>query len=458
MSNGRSHGTDPDHTFDVVVIGLGLGGEEVAGSGRGRARWWARDRLVGGECPYWGCVPTKMMIRAADLLAEARRIAGMAGRRPVTPDWAPVARASATRPPTTGTTRVAVERFEGKGGTVRTGPRPARRPGEVEVDGDGVRRAAGDRRRHRDEPVVPPIDGLAGTPYWTNREAIEATELPGVLIVLGGGAIGVELAQVFARFGVAVTVVEAPTGCSPSRSRRSATVLAAARRPRASTCAPACGPPVGHDGDASPSPSADGHDGRGRASCWWPSAAAPTWRPGARRAWAWTSTRPVPVDERLRVGRRRVGGRRRHRQGRVHPHGDVPGRHRVRRHPRRATPAAGRLQALPRVTFTDPEVGAVGLTEEQARERGIDVRTGHAEVRPSPRLDPRRQRRAHQAGRGRRPGRAGGRDVGGPAGGEVLGLLALAVHAEVPVDTLRTMIYAYPTFHRGIEDALARLV
>ncbi len=61
-------------------------------------------------------------------------------------------------------------------------------------------------------PVIPPIDGLAGTPYWTNREAIEADTLPASILVLGGGAIGLELTQVFARFGVDVTVVEA---CRP---------------------------------------------------------------------------------------------------------------------------------------------------------------------------------------------------------------------------------------------------
>jgi pyruvate/2-oxoglutarate dehydrogenase complex dihydrolipoamide dehydrogenase (E3) component len=65
--------------------------------------------------------------------------------------------------------------------------------------------------------VVPPIDGLAGTPYWTNREAVKAAELPESLIVLGGGAIGLELAQAFRRFGVAVTVVR--TRPSTGRSR-----------------------------------------------------------------------------------------------------------------------------------------------------------------------------------------------------------------------------------------------
>jgi pyruvate/2-oxoglutarate dehydrogenase complex dihydrolipoamide dehydrogenase (E3) component len=115
--------------------------------------------------------------------------------------------------------------------------------------------------------------------------------------------------------------------------------------------------------------------------------------------------------------------------------------------------------ALPRVTFTDPEIGAVGLTESQAREQGIRVRTGSYPIPSSTR------------GWIHKLGNEGfiklvadaDRDVlvgatsAGPTGGEVLSALAVAVHARVPLATLRSMIYAYPTFHRAIEPALADL-
>src|SRR5215469_13404597 len=80
--------------FDVIVIGMGPGGERVAWqlAVAGLAVAGIESRLVGGECPYFGCVPSKMMIRAANLLAEARRIPGMAGQASVDPAWAPVAR------------------------------------------------------------------------------------------------------------------------------------------------------------------------------------------------------------------------------------------------------------------------------------------------------------------------------------------------------------------------------
>jgi pyruvate/2-oxoglutarate dehydrogenase complex dihydrolipoamide dehydrogenase (E3) component len=115
--------------------------------------------------------------------------------------------------------------------------------------------------------------------------------------------------------------------------------------------------------------------------------------------------------------------------------------------------------AVPRVTFTDPEIGAVGLTEREAREAGLTVRTSVTQVPESARGW------IHKAGNDGfiklvedcDRGVLAGATSAGPWGGEVLGALAVAVHAAVPVQRLREMIYAYPTFHRAIEDALAGL-
>src|SRR2546421_433637 len=196
---------------DVVVVGMGVGGEEVAGrlASAGLSVVGIENRLVGGECPYWGCVPSKMMIRAANLLAEARRIPGMAGAAEVHPDWTPVARRIREEATDDWDDRVAVERFEGKGGRFVRGRARLRGPGLVEVADREYEATRAVVVATGTSPSVPPIDGLAGTPYWTNREAIEAATLPASLLVLGGGAIGLELAQAYARFGVTTTVVEA---------------------------------------------------------------------------------------------------------------------------------------------------------------------------------------------------------------------------------------------------------
>ncbi|MBO4210321.1 dihydrolipoyl dehydrogenase family protein, partial [Micromonospora echinofusca] len=196
---------------DVVVVGLGVGGEEVAGrlAEAGLNVVGIDGELVGGECPYWGCIPSKMMIRAANALAEARRVDGLAGTVQVQPDWAPVARRIREEATANWDDAAAVRRFTGKGGHFVRGYGRLTGPGRVQV-GDQVFQA-----RHGvvvgtgSTPVIPPIAGLADTPYWTNRQIIEAEELPESLLILGGGAIGLELAQVFARFGVRVTVVEA---------------------------------------------------------------------------------------------------------------------------------------------------------------------------------------------------------------------------------------------------------
>src|ERR1700722_853310 len=106
-----------EREFDVVVIGMGPGGEHVAEelARAGLAVAAVENSLVGGECPYFGCVPSKMMIRAANLMAEGRRIPGMAGQSTVSPDWAPVA-ARGRETTDNWDDQVAVDRFVGKGG------------------------------------------------------------------------------------------------------------------------------------------------------------------------------------------------------------------------------------------------------------------------------------------------------------------------------------------------------
>src|SRR5262249_61649785 len=107
-----------EEEVDVVVIGLGPGGEEVA-ERLAEAKLsvvGVEEHRVGGECPYYGCIPSKMMVRAADLLAEARRVDGMAGRATVEADFAPVARRIRTEETDDWNDRVAVERLEKLGG------------------------------------------------------------------------------------------------------------------------------------------------------------------------------------------------------------------------------------------------------------------------------------------------------------------------------------------------------
>src|ERR1700682_1755728 len=122
---------------DVVVLGMGVGGEEVANTlaGSGLNVVGIESNLVGGECPYFGCIPTKMMIRADDMLAEGRRIPGFAGDSVIKPEWTPVARRIRDVAADNWDDRVAVERFEGKGGHFVRGAGRLAGPGKASVDG-----------------------------------------------------------------------------------------------------------------------------------------------------------------------------------------------------------------------------------------------------------------------------------------------------------------------------------
>jgi pyruvate/2-oxoglutarate dehydrogenase complex dihydrolipoamide dehydrogenase (E3) component len=213
---------------DVIVVGLGPGGEEVASrlAGSGLDVVGIDGGLVGGECPYWGCVPSKMMIRAANLLSEGRRIPGMAGQAVITPDWTPVAGRIRDEATDNWDDRVAVERLEGKGARFVRGWAKLRGPRTVEVGGHIYQASRGIVLDVGAGPWAPPIPGLSEVAYWTNREAIKVERLPASLVVLGGGSIGVELGQVFSRFGVHVTIVEVADRLLPLEEPESGELLA----------------------------------------------------------------------------------------------------------------------------------------------------------------------------------------------------------------------------------------
>ena len=450
---------------DIVVIGMGPGGEDAAGklAEAGLHVTGVEARLVGGECPYWGCVPSKMMIRAASLLAEARRIPGMAGASAVAPDWALVAARIRDEATDSWNDKVAVDRFVGKGGHFLRGRGRITGRSEVAVntaDGPRVLRARrGIVIATGTEPSLPPIPGLAGTPYWTNREAIETEEVPESLIVLGGGAIGAELAQVFARFGAAVTVVEALPQLLPAEDPEAGELLAAVFGWEGiAVRAGARAEHAGYDGRQFTVSLAGGETLAAQRLLVATGRRATVAALGVGAYGLDETASSIATDETMRA----ANG--------LWAIGDVTGKGAFTHVAmyQAAIAAAGILgqdgppadyRAVPRVTFTDPEIGAVGLTEAQARERGMAVRTGITQVPSSARGW------IHRAGNdgfikliedtGR--GVLVGATSAGPAGGEVLGALAVAVHGQVPVAALRAMIYAYPTFHRGIEDALRSL-
>src|SRR6476661_8755660 len=455
-----SSGPDADHTFDVIVIGLGPGGEHVAGTlaERGLRVLGVDRRLVGGECPYWGCIPSKMMIRAADALAEARRVPDLAGTvGDVAPDWGLVARRIREEATDNWDDRVAVDRLTGKGATFVRGTGVITGPGRVDVDGTAYAATTGIVVNTGTTPAIPPIEGLADVPYWTNHEIIEATELPASLVVLGGGAIGCELSQAVSRFGTTVTVVEAADRLlaleEPEASAKVAEVFGA----EGITVRTGVGASKVEQRDGGVRVTlADGTHVDADRLLVATGRRTDVKGVGLHHVGVAEDARIAPVDDECRV----TDG--------VWAIGDITGKGAfthvsmyqagiVIRDVLGDDGPSASYAALPRVTFTDPEVGSVGLTEKQARDQ-----LAHVQVGVTPLGETTRGWIAKADGfiklvaDGDR-GVLVGATTMSPAGGEVLGALAVAIHAEVPIERLRSMIYAYPTLHRGIEDALGRL-
>jgi pyruvate/2-oxoglutarate dehydrogenase complex dihydrolipoamide dehydrogenase (E3) component len=385
-------------------------------------------------------------------------VPGMAGSAEVRADFSPVATRIRDEATDDWNDEVAAQRFESQGGRLVRGRARIVGGRTVRVDDREFTAERALVLNPGTRPVVPSIPGLTDTPFWTNRDALRATEAPESLCVIGGGPIGLELGQAFARFGSRVTVVEATDRLLPSEEPKASELIAEVLRGE------------GVDVRTAAKATEVAHDGSGfriRVDDETVSASQLMISVGRRADLRELGVEALGLDpdaaffdpdDHMRVA-----------PG-VYALGDATGKGAFTHvsmyqagivlREVLGTPGPGaEYHAVPRVTFTDPEVGTVGLTEAQARDRGIRVRIGYAELSSSAR------------GWIHGPGNTGfvklvedaeskvlvGATSMGPWGGEVLSALSVAVHARVPTERLRHMIYAYPTFHRAIEDALGKL-
>ena len=449
--------SEADRTCDVVVVGLGPGGEhaatELAKAGLDVVA--VDERLVGGECPYYGCVPTKMMVAAATALREGGRVPKLAGDAELSPSWGPVARRIRDEATDDWDDAVAVKRLEEAGATFVRGRGVISGAREVTVDDTAYAARRGIVLNTGTTPSAPPVPGLDAVEFWTNRDVVQLTELPASLIVIGGGPIGCEMAQVLAQFGVQVTVVEV------------ADRLIAVEEPEASEVLVKAFADLGIEvvTRAKVEEVSHGADGFAvRLGDRTVQAERLLVAAGRRNNLGGLGLEHVGLDPNARVldpdDHMRVADG-------VWAVGDITGKGAythvsmyqadvvIRDLLGKDGPWAD-YRAVGRVTFTAPEIASVGLSEAAARDRGLDVRvaTGDLGSRGWIAAEPGMVKLVADVERGVLVGGC----TAGPMGGEVLSMITTAVHAEIPIATLAAMHFAYPTYHRALQPVLQQLL
>ena len=437
---------------DICVIGAGSGGLSVAA---GAAAFGVPVVLIekgkmGGDCLNTGCVPSKALIAAARHAAALAQSAdfGVSGGPPKV-DFARVRDhvhgvIAAIAP------NDARERFTGLGVRVIAGTARFTDTATVAVGDAFVIKARRFVIATGSSPAIPPIAGLADTPHLTNETIFELAECPRHLLVIGAGPMGLELAQAFRRLGAAVTVIEAATPLAGEDAECATVVLDRLAREGVEIRTGSAAHNVGWDKETGTVRVAIG--GTGSAEVITGShllvaagRRANTEELGLDAAGIRRGPRGIVVNKRLRTRNRRVFAI-----------GDVTGEPRfthvagyhaglVLRRVLFRLPVRVRYDAVPRVTYTDPELAHVGLSEAEARARKFRFRVLRWPYHENDRAQAERATEGHIKVITTRRGRILGATIVGQSAGELIATWALAIDQGLNVRAVAKMVVAYPT-------------
>ena len=442
-------------SFDAVVIGAGPGGRGVAKRlvGAGLSVAMVEAELVGGECPFWACIPTKALLRPVEAVGEAGHVAGIEAR---------VADLDAVLEyrdyMNSGLEDDAkAKAFADRGIEIVRGRARIDGPGRVRVGG---RELTTERTviATGTTATVPLIDGLADADPWTNREATAMPAVPESAVVLGGGPVGIELGQMLARFGARTTIVEAGERLlareDPEVSALLADVLgedgidlrigSAAERVERSADGVTVTLDSGDEVHAERVVVAVGRTPR-------------TDDIGLETVGIEPGEQGIEIDERCRAA-----------DG-VWAVGDVTGiamfthlaayQSRIVAADILGDPRPADYRAIPRVVFCDPEVAGVGLTRAQADEQGLRTESTTVDLAQADRTETYGRDLVGTFGvvaDTEREVLVGAWAVG-PLASEWIHQPALAIKAQVPLAVLRDSVSQFPTFSELMLTAVEQL-
>jgi pyruvate/2-oxoglutarate dehydrogenase complex dihydrolipoamide dehydrogenase (E3) component len=450
--------------FDLVVLGSGSAARDAAKTAArdhgARVALIERERW-GGSCPNVACTPTKAYLVAAELAHDVNRLATRIGVD-TGPARVDLARVRAWKESIKKTQEQWVADLRAAGFATFDGEAAlvdahTARVGDVEVEGERMLVATGSRT------AVPPVDGIDAIDWIDHVSALELEEVPASLLVVGAGAVGLELGQAFARFGARVTIVDAADRVAPLADVESSAALAAALEDEgidlglsvfvrsvrreggevAATIAPQNG--------------SEPHEVRAETLLLAAGRAPNVEGLNLEAVGVETTKTGISVDERLRTS---VAG--------IWAAGDVTGVAQftpIAQYQARiavadmfgADPPPADYSVLPTAIFTDPEVGGVGLTEAQAREEGHDVGVGrHELVRRSTYIDAKHG--LFKVVCDRADGRLLGLHVVSRNAGEVVQGFSLGLRLGATVHELTRMHHVFPTFGEGVKAAAEQAV